>query len=271
MSAASSDTALKRIALGATGLLLLIIGIVLSYFGYIWGGLSPNPNELLGSFLFWCAVVYLLLAFPLRKATRTFSSYVRSALGGAVFAAYLAVHLVLYGFLLEAILTSIYGSGALAVSLGFLVTTNVFTPPSLTSVIFDLAYNPSVIMAVPPVFSAALSLYSISIALIIAVLVVANVARTRELGSLCSRANRARSFVVLPALGIVFGASCCLSVAGLVSIAAPSASLLTSVLWIYYVTFFLFPLIAVVLLYLNLRSVESISAALVSHGAESPV
>jgi membrane protein implicated in regulation of membrane protease activity len=69
---------------------------------------------------------------------------------------------------------------------------------------------------------------------------------------------------VLPALGVVLGASCCLSVAGLVALAVPSASQLSSLLWVYYVTFFLFPLVAAVLLWLNLRSIQSITATLQS-------
>ena len=256
------DARPRRTAPALVGLILSGLGFVLSYFGYIWEGVSPNPNELLGSFLFWYGVAYLLLTFPFRDATRGFLSYVRKPFGGGVFSGYLAIHLILYGFLLEAILTTVYGSRALAVVPAFLVSTNVFSPPSLLSTIFDLAYNPSIVVTVPPVFSAALSFYGVSVAAVIAVLVVASIGRTREIGELCSKAKRARSFVALPALGIVFGASCCLSVAGLVSLAVPSASLLTSVIWIYYVTYFLFPCVAVVLLYLNFRSIERISTRL---------
>lgn len=246
------------------GTVFLSAGVILSYFGYLWRGASLNPNELLGSFLFWYAVVYLILAFPLRRATHVFSSYIRRPFGAAVFAIYITIHLVLYGFLLEAILASVYGGGVFGVSPGFLLTTNFFSPPSLTSVVFDLAYNPSIILTLPPVFSAALSFYSISAALIIAVLVVASVGKTREIGELCTKGAKARSLVVLPALGIVFGASCCLSVAGLVGLTAPQVSLLTSVIWIYYITFFILPATAAALLYFNLRSIEKISAALTS-------
>lgn len=238
------------------------LGVALSYLGYVWDDISPNPNELLGSVLFWCAVVYLLLSFPFFEATRSFSSYVRRPFVAGVFAGYLAIHLVLYGFLLEGILASVYGSNAFAVSPVFLVTTNVFAPPSLSSAMFDLAYNPSIVVAVPPIFSAALSLYSISVALIIAVLVVASIGKTMEIGRLCTKGKRARTLVALPAIGIVLGASCCLSVAGLISVVVPSTAVLTSVIWAYYFTYFSFPSVAVVLLYLNLRSIERISTNL---------
>jgi hypothetical protein len=238
------------------------LGAVLAYFGYLWGDVSLNPGELLGSFLFWYGVVYLLLTFPFRGALRSFLRYIREPLGASVFAGYLAIHLILYGFLLEVILASVFGSSYLAVTPALFATTNVFSPPSLTSAMLDLAYNPSIVLAIPPVFSAALSFYAISVALVIDVLVVASIGKTREISDLCSKGKRARSFVLLPALGIVFGASCCLSVAGLVSLVVPSAAELTSVLWVYLAIYFLLPSVAVVLLYLNLRSIEGISARL---------
>ena len=244
------------------GVVLLVLGFLLSSFGYVLGDISFNPFELLGAALFWFAVVYLLLALPFREASRSFAHHARGWFGSLVFVCYLAIHLVLYGFILEAILSTVYGSAELAVTPSFLIATNVFSPPSILSTLFDLAYNPSIVVTIPPIFSAALSFYSISVAIVIAVLVVASIRKTAEIGELCTRSRRARSFVLFPALGIVFGASCCLSVAGLVSLAIPSATLLTSVLWVYYATFFLFPAVAMVLLYLNLRSIDKLSAAL---------
>lgn len=246
----------------AQGIVLLGLGFALCYFGYVLGNIVFNPFEFLGAALFWFAVVYLLLVLPFREISSSFTVYVRKPLGSLVFVCYLAIHLILYGFLLEAILSAAYGSAILAVSPTFFVTTNVFLPPSVPSALFDLVYNPSIVATAPPVFSAALSFYSIAVAIVIAVLVVASIGKTAEIGELCTRARRARSFVVFPALGIVFGASCCLSVAGLVSLAVPSATLLASVLWAYYVTFFLFPVVAMVLLYLNFRSIRKLSAAL---------
>ena len=66
--------------------------------------------------------------------------------------------------------------------------------------------------------------------------------------------------IIFPALGIALGASCCLSVPILVAVAAPGAVALTSSLWLYDATYFLFPPFAVILLYLNLYSVERIAA-----------
>lgn len=247
-----------------SGSTLLLMGLLLSYFGYLWGEASPNPGELLGSLSFWLGFAYLLFAFPLREVAQSLWSSLRRFYGAGLFTCYLAVHLVLYGFVLEGILAVAYPTGVPAVPSGFLVTTDVFFPPSLSSALFDLVYNPSILATVPPVFTVALSFYSIFMAAVIAVLVLANVARTMEVRELCTRWGRARSFVLLPALGVVLGASCCLSVAGLLTIAAPSLSVLESDLWAYYTTYFAFPALAVFLLWFNLRSIRRISARLAS-------
>lgn len=241
--------ALSALALGC-------LGTALSGLGYAYEGAIFNLNEVVGPAVFWCAAVYFLLSVPFREATSAFGKAIRTPLGTGVFALYMTIHLILYGFLFEGILATIYGVGSFSATSGLFVNTNLFSPLSPASLVFDLAYNPVILLTAPPVFSAALSFYSVSVALVIAVLVVANIGRTREMGTLLRAAKRARAFVLLPTVGIVLGASCCLSVAGLVSLASPATSVLTSSPWIYYVTYFLFPFIAVAVLYLNLRAMD---------------
>lgn len=244
---------------GATlsAVLLACLGTGLAALGYAFAGVALNLDEIVGPGVFWCAVVFFLLAVPLRGAARLFLGAVRTRAGAAIFVGYMLVHLLLYGFLFDVVLASVYGVGYFSTGAGLLLSTNLFSPPSLLTVAFDVAYNPIMVVSLPPIFTGALSFYSISVALVIAVLVVANVAKTRDFGSRLTSSGRARTFVVLPAIGIVFGASCCLSVAGLVTLAAPAASLLASDPWIYYSTYFLFPCVAVAVLYLNLRSMSS--------------
>ncbi len=250
----------------ASGLAVAFYGVFLAYFGYLWGFASPNPAELLGPAFFFGGILFVLFALPLREAARSFLGSVRTRLGAAIFAGYLTVHLILYGFLLEEMLTLSFGSAALAVSTtGVFVYTDVFYPPSLTSALFDLTYNPSIIVTSPPVFTAALSFYSISVALVIAVLVVANVAETKKVGRLCSAGGRASSYVLVPVLGIVLGASCCLSVASLVSLYTLPLTLaadVSSSLLVYYITYFFLPAFAGAILYLNLLSVRRIGSGL---------
>lgn len=223
-----------------------------------------NVDELFGSGIFWCAVVYFLLTVPLRRAVQTFSGYLFTLPGTVVFIFYMAVHLILYGFLFESIVASVFGFNTLAVTPGFFVSTNVFLPPSVTSTLFDVAFNPSIVVTLPPIFSVVLSFYSISVAFVIAILVLANMSQTMELNRARSAAGKARVFVVLPAIGIFFGASCCLSVAGVLSLISPTTSVILSASWVFYATYFLLPAVAIIILYLNLLSVGKISASLTS-------
>lgn len=240
------------------------VGVAMAYFGYALGPVSLNILEIVGPAIFWIALVYFLFRFPFHRAAAKFSRSVQTSLGAGVFVIYIAIHLLLYGFLLDAVLASFYGLSEFATTAGFFLTTNVYLPSSFVSTVFDIAYNPVVVVSAPPVFSAALSFYSVAVAFVIAVLIVANIGQTRELGRLRTIAGRTKNFVVLPAMGIVLGASCCISVAGIITLAAPATSFLTSP-WIYYVTYFLFPCVAVAVLYLNLRSVERISADVAPH------
>ena len=251
----------------------LVLGLVLSYFGYIWAAPSVNPAEFAGALVFWGGFVCLLLAFPLRAVFLDFARSLKTGLGAVIFAGYLATHLLLYGFVLEGIVTAIQGPQLLGVSTPALyVYTDTFVPPSLFSALSDLSYNPAIVFTYPPELSAALSFYSISMAVVIAVLVVANVGKTRELGKACSASKRAKSFALVPMIGIILGSSCCLSVAGLVSLyllPAALADALASNLMLYYFTYFVLPAFAVVVLYLNYISVAKFSSALSGQGVGS--
>lgn len=244
------------------------LAVLTSFFAYLWGAVSPNPAEVLAPTLFWYALSFLLIAYPLREAFQVFLRYVRTAYGAGVFALYLIVHVVLYGFLLESILVSFFDRPFVSSSASVYVTTSVFAPPSVPNAVLGLWFNPWVTFTIPPILSDAVSFYSLAVAIIIAILIVANIGRTRELGNLCSSTMKSRTMVVFPALGIALGASCCLSVPILVTVAAPSAVALSSSLWLYDATYFFFPPLAAVLLYLNFRSVGKIAASM--GGASGP-
>ncbi|MDG6913643.1 MAG: hypothetical protein JRN14_00065, partial [Nitrososphaerota archaeon] len=117
------SSAQQAILISLTGALAL--GLVLSYFGYIWAAPSVDPGELAGALVFWVAVVSMLLAFPLRAAFQDFVRSLRTAVGPAVFVTYLASHLLLYGFVLEGIVTAFQGPQLLGISTpGLLVYTD---------------------------------------------------------------------------------------------------------------------------------------------------
>jgi hypothetical protein len=262
----------RSLAVPAHGLSVMALAVVSSYFAYVWGSVTVNPAELLAPILFWYGIAFLLLSYPLRSAAKDFWRYIRTLSGAVVFTVYLVIHILLYGYLLEGILTSFYGSHFFTTGAGISLTTSVFTPPTAVNIILALWYNPWVVITTPPAFTTTLSLYSLVIALVIDVLIVANIGKTRELGKACSIGAKSRSMVLFPALGIAFGASCCLSVPLLFTVAVPSAAAISSLLWVYDATYFLFPPFAVVLLYLNHLSVGRMTANLrASAGASSSV
>lgn len=250
------------------GISFVGLAIVTSFFAYLWGSASPNPAELLAPGLFWYAVAFLLFTYPLRDAFDAFRKYIKTVLGAGVFALYLALHVVLYGYMLESILVSFFDEPFVSSATRIFVTTSVFAPPTLANAILGLWYNPWITVTIPPSFDDALSFYSIAIALVIAVLIVANIGKARELGKLCSTTLRSRTMVIFPALGIVLGASCCLSIPVLIVLAGPGAAVLSSTLWLYDLTYFLFPPFAVILLYANIRAVDKIAARVAVTGAE---
>ncbi len=246
----------------AHGAVFIGLAVLTSFFAYLWGSASPNPAELLAPALFWYAVSFLLLSYPLHSAWKAFLRHVKTAFGAGVFVLYLVLHTVLYGFMLEGILVSFFGRPFSSGAFSAYVTTSVFAPATLLNALWALWFNPWVTVTVPPVFDLALSFYSMGIAVLIAILIVANIGRTRELGRACSAGLRSRAVVLLPALGIALGASCCLSIPILLVFSAPSVIPIGSSLWLYDATYFLFPPFAVALLYLNLRSVERIVSAI---------
>ena len=242
------------------GISFIVLGVLTSFFAYLWGGTSPNPAELLAPGLFWYAVLFLLLAYPLREAVEMFAVSIRTALGASVFVTYMIVHVVLYGYMLESILVSFFDEPFVSPSASIHVTTSVFAPPSITNAVIGLWFNPWVTITIPPSFSDALSFYSMAIALLIAILIVANIGKTKELGKVCTAQMKTRAMFLFPALGIILGASCCLSIPILIIVGSPSVVALSSSLWLYDVTYFLFPPFAVVVLYLNLYSVNRIAS-----------
>lgn len=243
------------------GFTFIGLAVVMSFFAYLWGSMSPNPAELLAPAMFWYAVCFLLVAYPLRHAWDDFRRHIKTVFGAGVFVLYLAIHVLLYGFLLESILVSFFAQPYTSAAASVAVTTTVFAPANLGNAVLALWFNPWITLTIPPLFDDALSFYSLAAAVVIAILIVANIGRTRELGRLCSANLRSRSTIIFPAVGIVLGASCCLSVPVLVVLAAPTAAALSASQWLYDVTYFLFPGLAVILLYLNLRSVDRIAAA----------
>ncbi|MDG6922559.1 MAG: hypothetical protein JRN67_04610 [Nitrososphaerota archaeon] len=219
-----------------------------------------NLYEASASFLFWLGVISLVFFFPLKHTAKLFGYYIRSVRGAVVFFLYLGIHLFLYGLLLEGIVIYLYKVPQL-ISRSSISFTAILTFPETTlSILSNYAYNPSLNISVPPSYSFALSLYSLVIAVTIAVLVVTNVMKVSEMASSCTLAQRSRAIVLLPALGVAGGAACCLSIPLLISLAVPSAAILSESIWAYYIAYLGFPLATAVALKYNLDTTERLDS-----------
>jgi hypothetical protein len=246
------------------GAVFLVLGIVVTYLGYESTAIFLS-QEVIGPILFWYAVALLALVFPLRIPMKACLQSLSTRLGSLVFVAYLAIHLIVYGFVLELILSAVYGVG-FSLSPSLTVATEIFRPPTSLNILYDIAFNPSISFDLPPVLSGAVSTYAIAVAVLVDVLILANVSKAIELGRLTTVLATAKSYFVIPLVGLVLGAACCVSVPALVSYAYPAILLSSSFDWIYDATYFFFPAFALVILYLNFYSMCRISGKLEARG-----
>jgi hypothetical protein len=247
---------------------ILFLGLLTTSFplGYIAYSVDlPNPfnfYETLASFMFWFPLVSLALLFPLRSAAKLFIRNFRTVHGKLLFGSYASIHLILYGFLLELILDNIHKYSGVAFQSSVYFSSTALYPASFSSIITSFGLYPSISILVPPSFDLALSLYSFSFALIIAILVVTNATQVAELGNVCAFGQKTRAFVLLPAIAVIAGASCCLSFPALVSLAAPGAAFLSNSSAIFYVAYFAFPCATAIALKYNLDSTRRMASDL---------
>lgn len=245
----------------ATGLAAfgLVVSLIISYLSYFQDLSSPfNGSQAFSSLLFWAVVVGLCFSLPLRRAMREFVSYIKTVRGILIYSVYTSLHLIVYGILLEVIVAGFYPSvWGVPVQPGIVLSSQPLNPLSLTSLGANYFFNPNIVALVPPIFDISLSLYSIAMAAIIGVLVQVNIMKTIEMRNNCSLGRRSSVFIALPVIGVVGGASCCLSLPLFVALlAAPTISLASaSIINTYFLTYLLFPPATAVILKLNLDSI----------------
>ncbi len=245
-----------------------VASFVVSFYSYFIGAGIFNPYEAVASLLFWLPLLFALFIYPLRYIVSLFTRYIRTVWGTLIFAIYLTVHLLLYGLILEGILLYIYKVPPIINQAAFSFSAILAYPQSFVTTLEDFAFNPALNVAIPPGYALGLTLYSFVVAIIVAVLVVTNVMKVRELSKDCSFGQKSRVFVALPALGVVGGATCCLSVPFLLSLFAPVTAIVSGSLAAYYVAYLAFPAATVVALKYNLDSTMRIASKLSVRAAE---
>lgn len=254
----------------------IALSLLLSYSAYfVTQPVSGfNPYQALASLIFWLATFFLLIQYPLKGVSNAFFSRTnRSPFGLAVFASYISVHLVVYGFILEGIVATLLpASYAFPVAYSSVISAFPLYPPSALNSLLSFFFYPSIAITIPPIFGLSLSLFSVVMAFLIAMLVVTNITKARELKNACTFRRKSTVFFVLPAIGVIGGASCCLSLPLFIAFLAAPAVVLSSPSMIaaYYVTYFLFPPATVVVLKLNLDSINRLFAKISAQNKTLP-
>jgi hypothetical protein len=243
--------------------LALVTSFPLSVYAYSAGPTGIfNSFESLASLFFWASLIGLGFLFPLRTSAKLYLRYFTKARGALVFVSYLTVHLFLYGLILEGILVYLYKIPQVFYQPAANFSSILAYPESFVSTLEDFAFNPSLNFVIPPSYSFALSLYSLGIAVVIAVLVVSNVMKVLEISKACTLSQRSRTFFALPAIGVVGGAACCLSLPFLISLAAPVSAVVSNSIGVYYAAYLGFPLATAIALKYNLDSTLRIASRL---------
>lgn len=209
----------------------------------------PLWLSLLSALMFWAGVS--LLVFP------------RLEWGGGkyyriTFLTYFVYHSLVYSVVLGLLepggITALRFVGQIHVGYGFEV------PPPVEFFPYWISQSPA-FWIILGAYEADIVPYTIFMGLLLGNLMGLNVSYINKLSSLRGKGGIARSFLLLPSLGIVSGASCCLALPTIVlytlalsipSIASPILLVLSSPTYFNFVYYGL-PILSVLALYANLR------------------
>ncbi|MEM3670232.1 MAG: hypothetical protein QW767_00580 [Thermoprotei archaeon] len=220
------------------------LGFGFYWFAYFQLEAGQPANGFLAAYstlVFWVGVMSVLAWTWLREPIATFIRPKTRRRAIAAFSSYLPVHLVVYGLLLERVLAGLFGYPGGIHSYELYVTYSPVYPVNVLNAFLGLVVTPSVSLVLPPTYGLDLAAYSFAMALIIAVLVAGNVAALKTVGSSCSTKRSSLTYLGLPVLGVVTGASCCLSVPILLDIAVPAAGSLLLTTPVAYLAYLVFP------------------------------
>jgi hypothetical protein len=228
------------------------------FIGYSGAGNADLPSVISAvlALLFWVAVTLITFLFLFKDLLRRFAAILRVKKWAMfLFPCYLIIHLLIYGLVVENILVLTFGSSGFSNSIfgGFIVLGNAFYPHTLGNALLQITLNPSLALYIPPYFGLDWGPFSFYSAVVIGMLVVVHIER---LGKLRQPLRRVGGSVVYPAVGVVGGASCCVSLPVLILTLSPVASSALLVpMWVAlaYALYFVLPLSVIALLLIGLR------------------
>lgn len=243
----------------------LVFMLFMAVFGYWILTISASPvqkavsfAEVLSTvmlFVFWLLLFLLVFAVLLKDETLSFYRIVRKKLWARIlYPSYLAVHLVIYGVVLERI--TLLSSGAPPINFGaqaFTVLDYYYSPHTILQSLIQMTQNPGIVMIFPPFYGISLGPFAIFSAMLIGMLVVVH---TDRLSRLSGRLRRAGGSIVYPAIGIVGGATCCISLPDIAVSATPFAvAVFSTPLWsgLLYVLYYLLPISVIAVFAITIR------------------
>ncbi|ACP36512.1 conserved hypothetical protein [Sulfolobus islandicus L.S.2.15] len=218
-------------------------------------------NELIPIVTFWIFLTYLLFNTILRGELQVMRLYKRKRTKWGLFFSYLITHYIVYSIAIVELLTYIYKPALSYPQTAFvsLFSTPFGSSPSLTNLGLSLIFNPTITVFIPPNIVIDLSLYSISMGLYIAILV------TSSLVTLISLNKKLGYLAFIPLIGIIAGASCCVSIPVLLaeSIEVSNLVFLTTSVWqAVFIAYVSLPIITVIFLKHLLSSLHKLNGGL---------
>lgn len=227
----------------------VLAALVAAYWS-VTAGISPfdpafTPLSIIAAGLlaaFWLLFLYFVFYLLLGGVFTSFVGVLRRRVWARVlFPAYLAVHLVVYGYVLEKII--VLTSSRSLLTLGpqaYLMAIYYYRPHTIAEALASMTRNPGIFIILPPFYALVLGPFALFSAFLIGVLVVVH---TDRLLRAAGRLRKAGGSVVYPAMGLVGGASCCVSLPDLAAYGSFfGATALSTGAWttlLYYLYYFL--------------------------------
>ena len=157
---------------------------------------------------------------------------------------YFPIHLILFSLAIEKLLSAIFIPPAI---IHFSQIGLAYTPFPVIGLgfIFNLLFNPGVLVLLPPYYYLSITPFSIFVALTIAFLVSANIGKIFEF------LKSVRMISGIIALGLIGGTTCCLSLPTLIAFYTPLSAIAYNSLSgeVLTVIYFALPLIVILSLY----------------------
>ncbi|WP_432518143.1 hypothetical protein [Saccharolobus islandicus] len=222
---------------------LYFLSIIPISMGLLLAYLFPY-NQLLPITIFWIFLIYLLFRTIFRGELSAIKEF-RSNVKWGIFSSYIVVHYLLYSIAIEALLSYLYKPLVYPQPFSISVFTTPFINSNLVNLGLSLLFNPTITVFIPPNLIVDLSLYSISLGLLISILV------TSSLAIILSLNRKLKYITLVPLIGLITGAGCCISIPVLLANALELSNLifLTTPAWqIIFIAYVSLPILTVIFL-----------------------